>query len=117
MTRTKRIEYLIITLMMFVSTFILVACFGELEAAVSGENLGQERLMAGLLMGYMLTGVLSGILLAARFFSGRSLLFKAAAAALWFVTLFAVFVVGVFGLIPYELFNLIRIFAMPEEGV
>lgn len=109
MDRKKRIEYLILTAVMFASVVLLFYFAGDIQSTVPIENEARFRLEGSLSMGYLFTSVLSGIMLAAGFFARRSLRFRIAAAALWFVTLFAVFIVGVLGFIPYQIYNLVRI--------
>lgn len=109
MERRKRIEYLTLTWAMFASVVLLFYFTGDFSSTFPVENEALFRLGGSLLMGYMLTGLLSGILLAAGFFAKRSLMFKAVAAALWFITVLAVFAAGEFLLIPYQIYNLIQI--------
>lgn len=109
MNRRKRIEYLAVTASMFISVTLLLYYVGEFSSTVPVENETLFKIVGSLNMGYLFTGILSGIMLAAGFFARRRLRFKVIAAALWLVTLFAVFGVGVFGLIPYQIYNLIRI--------
>ena len=109
MERRKRIEYLILTWTMFASVVLMFYFTGDFSSTFPVENEAPFRLAGSLLMGYVLTGLLSGIMLAAGFFAKRSRLFKIAAAALWFVTMLAVFAAGEFLLIPYQIYNLIQI--------
>ena len=109
MERRKRIEYLIVTWMVFVSVIFMFYFTGDFTSTFPVENEAQFRLAGSLMMGYIITGMLSGIMLAAGFFEKRSLLFKGIAAALWFVTMLAVFAAGEFLLIPYQIYNLIQI--------
>lgn len=117
MERKKRIGYLAVTLTMFVSVTLMFYFAGDFSSTFPVENETRFRLVGSLMMGYVLTGLLSGMMLASGFFARRSLLFKLAAAALWFVTLFVVFAAGEFLLIPYQIYNLIRIIGdRPEKG-
>lgn len=109
MERRKRIEYLIVTWMVFVSVIFMFYFTGDFTSTFPVENEAQLRLAGSLMMGYVITGLLSGIMLAAGFFAKRSLMFKAVAAALWFITVLAVFAAGEFLLIPYQIYNLIQI--------
>lgn len=109
MDRKKRIEYLAVTWTMFASVVLMFYFAGDFSSSVPVENEKLFRLAGSLMMGYVLTGLLSGIMLAARFFARRSLRFKVLAAALWMVTMLAVFGGGEFLLIPYQIYNLIQI--------
>ena len=130
MNKNKRIEYLFITLLVFISAG---AIFGfayanatsmpieDAELALQVEQGTVQPFMSewqmGLIGGYMVSAVVSAILLMARFFAGRRLWVKLLGAVLWPITLWCGMVVGWFGLIPYWLYNLIRIFIHKPQKV
>lgn len=109
MERKKRMEYLILTAVLFASVTLLFYFAGDIQSTIPIEDEAHFRLVGSLSMGYLFTSMLSGIMLAAGFFARRSLLFRIAAAVLWFITLFTVFIGGVLGFIPYQIYNLVRI--------
>ena len=122
MNKSRRIEYMLITLLVFISAGVIFgSAYGasvsgpieDAELALMVEQGAVEPFMSewkiGLLAGYMFCSVASALMLFARFFSSRRLWFKLLAAFFWPVTLWCGMVVGWFGLIPYWVYNLIRI--------
>lgn len=67
------------------------------------------------LSGMNYSGFFTGVMFAVRFFSKRGLVFKAVAAFLWFITASAIFMVGVVSVIPYHIYNLVKIIFSNEK--
>ncbi|MBQ7887842.1 MAG: hypothetical protein IJ313_13280 [Clostridia bacterium] len=110
MDRKKRIEYLAVTWAVFASMFALFFFLGTTSGSADFMTEEQFRWLSGLMGGYMFSSILSGIMLAARFFAKRKLAFKVVAALLAFFTFFVVYVVGLVTFIPYQIYNLVMIF-------
>ena len=67
-------------------------------------------LLVGLVSGYAISSIVFSIVLAARFFAKRSMTFKIVAALLWFLPLFGTIIVGMIINIPYQVYNVVKIF-------
>ncbi len=108
MERKGRIEYLISTLCVAVTGFMI---YGLLGSTLPTEGYSKLQMFAfwGLLGGFGFSMILSSILLAIRFFKKKSTMFKAVAALLWPITFFCVVYVGVFSYIPYQIYNIVKI--------
>jgi len=115
MDRRKRIEYLAVTWSVFASMFAMFFFLGTKDTGAGFMSGEAFRWHSGLMAGYMFSSILSGILLAARFFAKRKLAFKMAAALVAFFTLFAVYIVGLVTFIPYQIYNLVMIFRTKTE--
>lgn len=114
MYRKKRIEYLMVTFCVFISSFVMYGCVGTLNPIFESKVKG--FLFVGFMAGLMLSMIVSSIILAVRFFAKRSMTFRIVAALFWFITFFAVVFVGMFIYIPYQIYNVVRIFVdKPEE--
>lgn len=122
MSKNKRVEYMLVTLAVLISAG---AIFGfsyanavsmpieDAEIALMVEQGAAQPFMSewkiGLIAGYTFSSFTSALILAARFFSRRRIGFKLIAAFLWPLTLWICMIVGWFGLIPYWVYNLVRI--------
>lgn len=108
MERKKRVEYLISTLCVAITGFIIYGLVGSVFLTET-HNLWQTFVFWGLLGGLGFSAILSTILLAVRFFARRSTVFKTVAALLWPITLFCVLYAGIFSYIPYQIYNIVKI--------
>ena len=118
MTRAKRSDYRLVMMLMFASAFTFFYCFGDVDTAgLPIADPALARAVGSAIASYMFTGILSGIVLAARFFAHRGRITKCVAAILWPVTMLVTMLAGVASLVPYALFNLIRIVIEPDEGL
>ena len=130
MSKSKRVEYLFVTLIVFISAGALFGfLYGnavsmpieDAELALMVEQGAIQPFMSewmiGLIAGYTFSSFTSAFIWIARFFSRRRLWFKLLAAVLWPIVLWCGMVVGWFGLIPYWLYNLIRIFIHKPQKV
>lgn len=108
-SRKQRIEYLVTTAITFVSLFLLFFFAGTVESNLQIEDPQLLQLYGALTVAYGFSSILSGIMLAARFFAKRKLGFKIIASALSLVTAGVVMIVGFVSFIPYEIYNLVRI--------
>lgn len=108
MNRRKRIEYLITTMCVLISGFVIYGLLGSLEPLIHNSKL-KSFLLFGLLGGLGFSMVVSSIILSARFFSKRKLGFKIVAAILWPITFACVVYTGIFMYIPYQIYNIVKI--------
>lgn len=119
LTRKQRIDYICYTLAAFAGGFLFaflasnLAKLGMENVTVSMGNMtGADPnfpvLVFSLLFGFFHGGIVSGVLLAARFFKRKSRGFKIAAALFSLITVWCVYVCGVFGFIPYFIVNLVK---------
>ena len=117
MTRAKRIDYLLVILLMFASVCTFFYYFGEMDTAgLPIADPTMARAVGSMMVSYLFTSFLSGIILAARFFAHRRRTAKCVAAILWPVTMLVTMFVGMVSLLPYALFNFIRVLIEPDEG-
>ena len=114
MKRKERIEFLLITLCMFVSVFLVFFLVGNLEGNIQPEKIEGVRKLLSFAAAFVYSGFFTGVMFAVRFFSKRGLVFKAVAAFLWFITAFIIVSVGVVAFIPYHIYNLVKIFISKE---
>lgn len=108
MTKKQRIEYLAVTLCVFISAFLIYAFLGNMQS-FGNEDKIQSFLLYGLLGGYGFSSILSGIILFVRFISKKSLIFKIMASVFWPISLAGLFYIGVLGYIPYQIYNVVKI--------
>ncbi len=113
-TRKQRIEYLAVTLAAYVSG----ACLYSLLALIphTGDPNFPPVLLLAFFGGLLPSGVVSGVILASGFFSKKSTAFRTTAAFLWFITLACVLYVGIISLIPYGIYNLVKIVTEPKQS-
>ena len=115
MKRKERIEFLLITLCMFVSVFLVFFLVGNLEGNIQPEKIEGTRKLMSFGAAFVYCGFFTGVMFAVRFFSKRGLVFKAVAAFLWFITAFIIVSVGVVAFIPYHIYNLVKIIFSNEK--
>ena len=115
MKRKERIEFLLITLCMFVSVFLVFFLAGNLEGNIQPEEIEETRKLMSFGAAFVYCGFFTGVMFAVRFFSKRGLVFKAMVAFLWFITASAIFMVGVVSFIPYHIYNLVKIIFSNEK--
>ena len=109
MTKKQRIEYLICTFCCALTSACMFGLVGFFAHPLG--NVILSTLVFGLAIGGLGVGALvSTLILTARFFKNKSTAFKAAAAILWPVTYAVAVYVGIFMFIPYEIYNVIKIF-------
>lgn len=75
MNKKSRIEYLVCTLLVLVSGFILYGLVGSVEPLISGSK-EQSFLLFGCLGGFGFSAIVSTIILSVGFFKKRGLKFK-----------------------------------------
>ena len=115
MERKKRIEYLISTLCVAVTGFIIYGLLGSTLPIRDWTKL-QRFVYGGLLGGIGFSMMLSSILLAVRFFKKKNTVFKTVAALLWPITFFCVVYVGIFSYIPYQIYNIVKIVQCKKQS-
>lgn len=108
MTKKKRIEYLICTLIVFISAFIIYGLVASVQPLMNLSK-WQSFLAFGSLAGYGFSSIVSAIILSADYFSKRSLAFKIVAAVLWPITFGVCAYAGIFSYIPYQVYNIVKI--------
>ena len=118
MSKRKRIEYLLVTLVFFVSAAVLFGYAASLtiEDAETVLMVEQGALTPNfswwqyaLFAGIVFSSFASALILSARFFAKRKLWFKLLAAFFWPITLWACMAFGCLISVPYWIYNLIRI--------
>ena len=114
MTKKNRIEYLVCTLSVLVTGFVLYGFVGSIEPLIN-ENKLQSFLLFGCLGGFGFSAVVSTIILSVGFFKKRGLIFKIVASVLWPITFAACVYAGIFSYIPYQIFNIIKLISMIKE--
>lgn len=114
MTKKNRIEYLICTLCVVVTGFIIYGFVGSAQPLINESKL-QSFLFFGCLGGFGFSVVVSTIILAASFFKKRGLIFKIIASVLWPITFAACVYVGILTYIPYQIFNVVKLISMVKE--
>ncbi len=107
MTRKKRIEFLIVTLCVFLTSFLIYGLVGTLNP-LNDNNLS-SFLLFGCIGGFGFSMMTSTIILTVNFFSKRKLAFKIVAAILWPITFACAFYAGFFCYIPYQIYNIVKI--------
>ena len=114
MTKKNRIEYLVCTLSVVVTGFVIYGLVGSIEPLIN-ENKLQSFLLFGCLGGFGFSAVVSTIILSVGFFKKRGLIFKIVASVLWPITFAACVYVGMFTYIPYQIFNIVKLISMTKE--
>lgn len=110
MTQKSRIEYLVCTLCVLVTGFLIYG----LLAMVNESNL-QSFLLWGCLGGFGFSAIVSTIILSVGFFRKRGLVFKIIASVLWPITFGACVYAGIFSYIPYQIYNIVKIISLTRE--
>ena len=114
MTKKNRIEYLICTLSVVVTGFIIYGFVGSIEPLINESKL-QSFLLFGCLGGFGFSSIVSTIILSVGFFKKRGLAFKIVASVLWPITFAACVYAGVFSYIPYQIFNIVKLISITKE--
>ena len=108
MTKKYRIEYLVCTLSIAISGFIIYGLVGSIGPLVNGSKL-KSFLLFGCLGGFGFSAIASTIILSVGFFKKRGLRFKVVASALWPITFAACVYAGMLSYIPYQIFNIVKL--------
>lgn len=108
MCKKSRLEYLICTMCVLITGFILYGFVGSMEPLISNSKI-LSFLAFGCLGGFGFSMILSGIILTVRFISKRSLKFKIIASVFWIITFACAVYVGILGYFPYQIYNLVKI--------
>lgn len=108
MCKEKRIEYLVCTMCVLITGFIVYGLIGLVGQPIDNSRL-QSFLLFGCLGGFGFSMIMSGIILSVRFISKRSLIFKIIASLLWFITFGCAVYAGVFTYFPYQIYNIVKI--------
>ena len=108
MTKKYRIEYLVCTLCIAITGFIIYWLVGSIEPLINESKL-QSFLLFGCLGGLGFSAVVSTIILSVGFFKKRGLRFKVVASALWPITFAACVYAGMLSYIPYQIFNIVKL--------
>jgi hypothetical protein len=114
MSKKTRIEYLVCTLSVLVTGFVIYGLVGSIEPLIN-ENKLQSFLLFGCLGGFGFSAVVSTIILSVGFFKKRGLIFKIVASVLWPITFAACVYAGIFSYIPYQIFNIAKLISMTKE--
>ena len=114
MTKKSRIEYLVCTLSVVITGFIIYGFVGSIEPLINESKL-QSFLLFGCLGGFGFSAVVSTIILSVGFFKKRGLVFKIVASVLWPITFAACVYAGMLSYIPYQIFNIIKLISMAKE--
>ena len=114
MTKKNRIEYLVCTLSVLVTGFVLYGFVGSIEPLINESKL-QSFFLFGCLGGFGFSAVVSGIILSVGFFRKRGLVFKIVASLLWPITFAACVYVGILSYIPYQIFNIAKLISMTKK--
>ena len=114
MTKKNRIEYLVCTLSVVVTGFVIYGSLGSIEPFINESKL-QSFLFFGCLGGFGFSAIISTIILSVGFFKKRGLKFKTVASVLWPITFAVCVYVGVLSYIPYQIFNIVKLISMVKE--
>ena len=114
MTKKNRIEYLICTLSVVVTGFIIYGFVGSIEPLINESKL-QSFLLFGCLGGFGFSSIVSTIILSVGFFRKRGLVFKIVASVLWPITFVACVYAGILSYIPYQIFNIAKLISMTKK--
>ena len=114
MTKKNRIEYLVCTLSVVITGFIIYGFIGSIEPLINESKL-QSFLLFGCLGGFGFSAVVSTIVLSVGFFKKRGLMFKIVASILWPITFAACVYVGVLSYIPYQIFNIVKLISLVKK--
>ncbi len=114
MTKKNRIEYLVCTLSVVVTGFIIYGLLASQQPLVNESKL-QSFLLFGCLGGFGFSAIVSTIILSVGFFRKRGLVFKIIASVLWPITFGACVYAGIFSYIPYQIYNIVKIISLTRE--
>lgn len=108
MCKKKRIEYLVCTMCVLITGFIIYGLIGTISPPINYSKI-QSFFVFGCLGGFGFSVILSGIILTVRFISKSSFKFKIIASVLWFFTFACVAYIGILGYFPYQVYNIVKI--------
>ncbi len=108
MTKRNRIEYLVCTLSVVVTGFIIYGLIASQQPLIN-ESKVQSFLLFGCLGGFGFSAIVSTIILSVGFFKKRGLVFKIIASVLWPLTFGICVYVGILSYIPYQIYNIVKI--------
>ncbi len=114
MTKKNRIEYLLCTLCVTVTGFIIYGFLASQQPDINESKL-QSFLLFGCLGGFGFSAVVSAIILSAGFFKKRGTAFKIVASVLWPITFAACIYAGIVSYIPYQIYNIVKIVSLTQE--
>ena len=114
MTKKNRIEYLVCTLIIVITGFIMYGLIASQQPLINESKL-QSFLIFGCLGGFGFSAIVSTIILSVGFFRKRGLVFKIIASVLWPLTFGICVYVGIFLYIPYQIYNIIKIIKLTRE--
>ena len=115
MTRRNRIEYLVCTLSVVVTGFIIYGLIASQQPLIN-ESKVQSFLFFGCLGGFGFSAIVSTIILSVGFFRKRGLVFKIIASVLWPLTFGICVYVGILSYIPYQIYNIVKIIKLTCAG-
>ena len=108
MTKKNRIEYLVCTLLVVITGFIIYGLVAIQQPLINESRL-QSFLLFGCLGGFGFSAIVSTIILSVGFFRKRGFGFKIIASILWPITFGICLYVGVLSYIPYQIYNIVKI--------
>ena len=114
MTKKNRIEYLVCTLSVMVTSFVIYGLVGSIEPLINESRL-QSFLLFGCLGGFGFSAILSTVILSVGFFKKRGLKFKIVASFLWPITFAVSVYAGMLSYIPYQIFNIVKLISAVKE--
>ena len=114
MTKKNRIEYLVCTLAVAVTAFLLYGLVASQQPLIN-ESKVQSFLLFGCLGGFMFSAIVSAIILSVGFFRKRGMVFKIIASVLFPITFVACMYAGIFSHIPYQIYNIVKIISLTRE--
>ena len=114
MTKKNRIEYLVCTLIVVITGFIMYGLIASQQPLINESKL-QSFLLFGCLGGFGFSAIVSTIILSVGFFRKRGLVFKIIASVLWPLTFGICVYVGILSYIPYQIYNIIKIIKLTRE--
>ena len=114
MTKKNRIEYLVCTLSVVVTGFLIYGLIASQQPLVNDSKV-QSFLLFGCLGGFVFSTIVSTIILSVGFFKKRGLVFKIIASVLFPITFGACVYAGIFSYIPYQIYNIVKIIYLTRE--
>ena len=108
MTKKQRLDYLISTISVLSTGFLIYAFIGSIEPLINNSKI-QSFFFFGLLGGLGFSVILSSLILTTRYISKKSTRFKLIASLLWPLTFACAFYFGVFSYLPYQIYNIVKI--------
>ena len=114
MNKKSRIEYLVCTISIAITGFIIYGLVGSIVPFINGNKL-YSFLFFGCLGSFGFSAFVSTIILSVGFFKKRGLIFKIVASVLWPITFAACVYVGMLSYIPYQIFNIVKLISLSKE--